>query len=923
MVLIFRPKPELPVSRLPRASSQFDLEGSVPADGFGWSHRIAAWVLTVPLTLVCLAIMPPRSVSAQSLADEIDGDAIVELNLSGTVKVTTLLDLMSQELGVRFLHGTDIARRDVTVYTPAKLPKKVLPTLLGSLLREANLAIVDSEVPGWKRVVDIADIVSEAPAGNAAEVSRRNGPAAAVTQVLPVKFIDLTMASSSLKAFLSRTGSNIVPLPEQRLMIVTGYAADVRMIAELLVTIDRPDEKGVIEFYEVRRRPPAMLIEQFEGLRSVDDNRNTANASEPKLLVDKSGRRIVVAGRKELVDAALSLLQRLDSGTDFQTKVYRLENISAQRLDRLIQGFVDRETTTDRNGTRSLETTIDEEGNLLVVRAGATIHQQIETLIKELDRPIDAEESPIRFYKLKNATAIEVLYSLLALQQAAGSGVQTAGGFGAGAFGTLGGNAMMGGGVVPARMVGGANGSIPGTIPNNAAGGMPGAMATVQPNGGMGGGQFGVVGQNLSGNLSSTRTANQNAALAMMGGGIGLAGGMGSSMGGGMGTGSVATLPGGARVSADVATNSLIVFAPSNVQTLYEKLIRSLDQRRPQVLIEADIIAIDTSDNFSLGVEISAGDRTGSKRLFEFTSFGLSEVDPLTGQLTVNPSLGFNGVLVDPDVADVIVQAVSRHTRGRVLSSPRVLVNDNQTGVINSISSIPFQAFSQGETTTLTGLGGNQEAGTTIQVTPHINEDNHLQLEFDVEFSTFVGSGDNNLPPPRQIDRVGSVVTIPDSKTVIVGGLKRTSESDTQTGVPWLEKVPIIRELSSLRTEEQSTTSFFLFIRPRILRDSQFRDLKFLSDLQSHDAQLSADYPTSGPMLIHCPPENLPAGQPGPSADRAWGSSNFTEPSVPMPMESTTVIEAQSVYDKALLAEPGFETDDGLESRPQLVYPEP
>ena len=67
----------------------------------------------------------------------------------------------------------------------------------------------------------------------------------------------------------------------------------------------------------------------------------------------------------------------------------------------------------------------------------------------------------------------------------------------------------------------------------------------------------------------------------------------------------------------------------------------------------------------------------------------------------------------------------------------------------------------------------------------------------------------------------------------------------------------MIRELTSLRSEEQTTTSFFLFIRPRILRDSQFRDLQFLSDLETQDAQLPADYPVSRPLLVPCP---TPAG---------------------------------------------------------------
>jgi type II secretory pathway component GspD/PulD (secretin) len=154
-------------------------------------------------------------------------------------------------------------------------------------------------------------------------------------------------------------------------------------------------------------------------------------------------------------------------------------------------------------------------------------------------------------------------------------------------------------------------------------------------------------------------------------------------------------------------------------------------------------------------------------------------------------------------------------------------------------------------------LGGDQQAGTIITVTPHINEDDHLQLEFEVEFSAFVGEGIVSadgvvLPPRRQIDRVSSVVTIPDGKTVVVGGLKQIGGSSTFSGVPWTEHIPILRELTSLRTEQEATTSFFLFIRPTILRDSRFRDLQYLSDIEAQDAQIPGDLPESRPIVIPC-----------------------------------------------------------------------
>jgi general secretion pathway protein D len=559
----------------------------------------------------------------------------------------------------------------------------------------------------------------------------------------------------------------------------------------------------------------------------------TAANNDIKLFNDASGRRVIVAGNRDRVERTLQLLQQLDTGMDFQTHVYRLQNVSAGRIDNLVRGLVRSE-----EAETAIETTVDEEGNLLIVRAAADVHRQIELLLKELDRPVDSSESPIQFYKLKNANAIEVLFTLLALQQAAGSGqVQQAGAFGQ--FGTLGGTNV--GGVNQAFGFGGLNQGINQT----ALGGVGGLLGD-------------TGGQNIrmpfaSGNANdatpSSNGQNQNAALGSLIGGnnnTGFGGGLGG------GAGQVATLPGGARVSADVATNSLIVFAPASVQPLYEKLIRSLDQRRPQVLIEAEIVAVDTTDNFSLGVEVSLGDRSGADRLFKFTSFGLSEVNATTGALTQSPSLGFNGVLVDPDVADVIVQALSQHTRSRVLASPQILVNDNQTGTLESVSSVPFRSINTINTISSESLGGDQQAGTTITVTPHINEDDHLQLEFEVEFSTFTGQGGADLPPPRQIDRVGSVVTIPDGKTVVVGGLKRMSESTTDSGVPWAEKIPLLRELTSLSTEEDSTTSFFLFIRPKILRDSRFQDLRYLSGIEAQHAEIAGDDPISRPILMPC-----------------------------------------------------------------------
>jgi len=275
-----------------------------------------------------------------------------------------------------------------------------------------------------------------------------------------------------------------------------------------------------------------------------------------------------------------------------------------------------------------------------------------------------------------------------------------------------------------------------------------------------------------------------------------------------------------------------------------------LDQRRPQVLIESQLVIIDTSDDFSLGVEISGGDGKGDKRALAFTSFGLSSVDPTSGALSLLPGLGFNGTVVDADIADVVLRALTSHRRSRVISAPKILVNDNATGQLTSVSEVPYTSINASNTVATTSFAGFAEAGTTITVTPRIADEDHLQLDFSITLNTFTGSGGDGVPPPRQTDEVTSQITIPDGSTVIVGGLNRKSKSEEVRSFPFIEHIPLLRLLGGSEARGESHTSMFIFLRPVILRDDKFKDLKFLSKRDGGKADLNTGFPASEPVWI-------------------------------------------------------------------------
>ena len=97
---------------------------------------------------------------------------------------------------------------------------------------------------------------------------------------------------------------------------------------------------------------------------------------------------------------------------------------------------------------------------------------------------------------------------------------------------------------------------------------------------------------------------------------------------------------------------------------------------------------------------------------------------------------------------------------------------------------------------------------------------------------------------------MSSEVTIPDGHTVVIGGLSSTEYGESVSRVPILGQIPILEYLFSSRSKSNSETTFFVFIKPLILRDDGFQDLKYLTRRDLAAAGLPGDYPQSEPLLM-------------------------------------------------------------------------
>jgi general secretion pathway protein D len=751
-------------------------------------------------TAVPLILGPSYSLRAQERAPvaaiEAQDVPLIQLSTRGNVPLSDLIDYVAGRLGVTYYYDQALRQKQVNLIAPDPLPVTRLEEILQNVLLSEGLIVSEPDNTGTRRISGIEKINEVVRPGIVVSDLSTIGAAVPVTRLIVLKNIAPTKMVELVKPFLSKGESGAIALENRSAIIITDAAANVRRVAEFIELIDSGSPLIDVRFVTAKHVGAEALAKQ---LQLINEAKLKASGKEDeqgqKLEVSTNTRsnQVVLIGSTQEIERAIKLLETLDSQLPTIQRAFSLEFMSPDEFDEVI-----RRVLADRGVQPPYQSRV--EGNVLVVDTTDEVIELMTRLRRNLDtRNAPLAHSPIRFYKIKNVPAQELARTLQSLST---------------------------GGRVPAnnqpenRRLTTNDLAVPG--PNRSPFESPGIAQPVR--------------EPLAPPAMRSQDGVQNAAL-----GDGLEGAMGNSsderiqqqivetIGLANQQPGVDPLMGTAQVTVDVHTNTIIVVADPSTQRVYASLIENLDKRSPQVLIEAKIVIIDTSNDYTLGVEVSGGDRSGAKKLFAFNSYGLSNVDPVSGALRVIPGVGFNGTLVDPSTADVVVRAIANHRRARVLSTPRVLVNDNAEGQLTSVLEVPFTSVNASQTVATTSFAGFAEAGTTITVTPTISEEDYLQLEYVVTLNSFSGTGTAGVPPPRQTNEVRSRVTVPDGYTVIVGGLVSKNGSFEVNTIPWVEKIPVLRDLASLQSKSDSETSLFVFLRPVILREDQFRDLKYFS----------------------------------------------------------------------------------------------
>jgi general secretion pathway protein D len=320
---------------------------------------------------------------------------------------------------------------------------------------------------------------------------------------------------------------------------------------------------------------------------------------------------------------------------------------------------------------------------------------------------------------------------------------------------------------------------------------------------------------------------------------------------------------GAVRVTADKATNSLVITSSSRDYAQLRMVIDSLDRERRQVFIEAVIMDLSAHRSNTLGLAYHGGataDLGGSDK--SIILGGFNPIESIAGPTQLQAlALGVRGPdlqgtegripTLPPGVSipafGVALNAVATSSDSNVLSTPHIIAMDNTEAEINVGENIPLQTNAAGTnlsslapllggaaagqaTQGVGGLGAlgalgalgsapRQDVGTKIKLTPHINKNNQVRLEIQEEISEQGAGGPSGTLGTISITQrsAKTTVVVDDQQTVVIGGLMRDTKLVSHQKIPLLGDLPVLGFLFRNSTTQTVKANLLLILTPYVI----------------------------------------------------------------------------------------------------------
>ena len=285
------------------------------------------------------------------------------------------------------------------------------------------------------------------------------------------------------------------------------------------------------------------------------------------------------------------------------------------------------------------------------------------------------------------------------------------------------------------------------------------------------------------------------------------------------------------KITADKATNSLIIIADKDDYPVLEEVIKKLDVPRAMVFIECLLMEVNADRSLDLGMEWQVGDSFDGDSKGIISGFGSTASNKgnlasmSTGVLPSGFSLGVLGKTLEiggvtfPSF-QAILNAYKNDSDVKILSTPQLLTTENEEATITIGKNIPYQTKSTTSSSSETYSSYEyKDVGITLKITPSISQDRLVRLAFYEEISKLDSATTTSSDRPTTLKReLETTIIVEDSNTVVIGGLIDESLSKDVGKIPCLGDLPILGHLFRVDSSGSDRTNLFIFLTPKVVK---------------------------------------------------------------------------------------------------------
>ena len=268
------------------------------------------------------------------------------------------------------------------------------------------------------------------------------------------------------------------------------------------------------------------------------------------------------------------------------------------------------------------------------------------------------------------------------------------------------------------------------------------------------------------------------------------------------------------RITADTANNSLLIYANRDQYKIVERAIFELDRAPMQVAIDATVAEITLKNELQYGVQFYLQSSYKGNQ----GSIGFGATDVLKRVIP-----GGNLVLGSDQDPRLVINALRQITDVNVLSSPALVVLDNQQALLQVGDEVPIATRSAVDVTVPNAPIVNniemRNTGVILKVTPRVNANGVVTLDVIQEISNVVKSVAQTLTPTISQRKVQSSIAVASGQTVLLGGLISNRSEKNKSGLPILSELKYIGDFFAQNVGSSERTELIIFIRPQIIRD--------------------------------------------------------------------------------------------------------